>query len=259
MRKIRILFFTIFLLANSPLHAQTDLRIWLGAGMDSLFVRDSLFSEIIDSTVVLNSLGFRRSYCAATEIPWQESKVIHEGIIVSAESTEKSGHKMRAVITNERDSCEVLYESNKDLTRIGRSAVLSILNLLSKPADRNPQHDPYNAVDLFEVAGNIYNGRFDATFRYSFDNSYPSYHPDGWLLISGEKLSVKPITTLINKRGKLKHPDINHNIGYLLMKGDSIYAAIDKYNTIPGLYLKASLHEEEKLILSAFIFTSLDH
>ncbi|MBS1600925.1 MAG: hypothetical protein JST75_22120 [Bacteroidetes bacterium] len=259
MRGTRKLFYIPFMFFVVCVHGQPSRRVWLGDGMDSLFVKDEFHSRVFDSTVVFYGLGAERVYYESTELADNEHNIINAGILLKAKSTDKQHRGIRAVFTDGNDSCEAKYEVKTNITTIGRSATLSLLNLFAKPEYKVPQSDPVAIPDLIEIAGKISTSDGEHSFKFVNDHRVKAYHPEGWLVLTGDTFYIKPITTQVNKHGKLKHPKNIPDIGYLLIKGETICAAVDQFSSPFNFYLRDSLNKKEKLVITAFLFSTMDH
>lgn len=105
---------------------------FLGDNNDSLFISDYVSSNKVDG--IIRCLGYRNDgYQMLDERSGEDVKRI--GLILPAKSVLSSSKKLRAVFGNEIDSCILLYNLTASDTRNGRSALISVLNLVSNIKD----------------------------------------------------------------------------------------------------------------------------
>lgn len=244
-------FLLLFLQLILTTAAQYDRTIFLGEDMmrsfrsDIIKVRnwDSAISFLFDSRLTV-------SYDTVIATSEKQNRL---GIIMPSKSTEKKTYETRLKIDNDVDSCIVTYNHDINVVRHGKSLLIGIANLFSKPGERSSQEEPYYSNELNKAWGTInYRGR---TSQFLLINKHKlDLKNKGWLILNNDTLTIKPITTYKNRKGKIKKSLPHGMFSWVLKKGDTIVAAIDGYMGNNTAYIRRDLNEEDRIILTSFIF-----
>jgi hypothetical protein len=238
---------------------QGNRRIYLGIGMDSLFVHEVMHPVEVDSSTVPAVMGCTRLFFDLTEPEQNDLTVNRAGVILPAKSTETNERNMRGVYTTGQDTCEAIYKAITERITNGRSAALSILNLFSRSENKVPQGPPVVSTDYMQLEGVMHSDHLEAPFRYVSDHRKNVFHTGGWLVLYGDTLKVDLATAQINRRGKIKYPRNPFNTGFLLVKGADIFAAVDGMHSQAVFYLHRGMNREEKLLITAFLMLTSDN
>jgi hypothetical protein len=248
----------LFLSSTMKSYAQVR-RIYLGDDMTTKFDSGMIRKSVAGDNAFFEFSGYQTRRHTSNS---SDKEVINRpGVFLNANSTLTTTITGTAGFGKNNDSCSIEYTIGIGQTKNGRSATVSLINLFSKEENRSPQNDPVISVDYVESCGTIFSNDKSANFLYGirfaglFKMSY------GWLILDGDTLYTRPVTTQVNRRKKLKKPNYQLPSGLLLMKGDSIYAAIDQYgNPNAGYYypntayIFKQLAEYKKLIIAAYFF-----
>jgi hypothetical protein len=257
----RVMIIAVLFLSSAMIsHAQASRRIYLGDDMATKFDSGMIRRSVVGRYSFFEFLGYQTLWHTSNS---SDNEVINqEGLVVNANSTITTTITGTAGFGENNDSCTIEYKISIGKTRSGRSATVSIFNLLSKKENRLPQDDPVTSVDHVQSKGIIFSNDQKADFLYGIGLAGIFKTPYGWLILDGDTLYTKPITAQMNRRKKLKNPNYLLPSGLLLMKGDSIYAAIDQYSNpnagyrYPNtIYIFKQLAENKKLIIAAYFFS----
>jgi hypothetical protein len=259
MFRIPVLLLILFTAGGFKSVAQRTRRIYLGEAMDSLYLKDIIDSQFVYTMPIYTALGCRRLGYRQTRVLNTEHNIINTGILLQGKQSNRTGRSVDVLYTNGMDSCHVRYDDKVTFERTGRSATLSIFNLFAKSEDKIPQSEPTERIGRIDLSGEIVKDSISMPFSYSLVETHYTETPVGWLLMKGDTLYVKPLSKIINKGGKLKSSMLSWDRGYLLKKGNEIFAAAYFLKSPTILYILKSLNDEEKLIITTFLFTSLEY
>ncbi|QNA45438.1 hypothetical protein [Lacibacter sediminis] len=243
-----LLFFLHLILTTA---AQYDRTIFLGEDMMRSFRSDIIKLRFWDSAVSF-LFDTRLTVLYDTVITTSE-KYNRLGLILPSKSTEKTTYESRLKIDNDIDSCIVNYKHDVNVVRHGKSLLFGIINLFSKPEERSPQEEPYYANELNKAWGTINYGSKTSPFLLINKNKLDLKNK-GWLILNNDSLTIKPINTYKNRKGKIKKSLPGGMFSWVLKKGDTIVAAIDGYIGNNIAYISRDLSEEDRIIITAFIF-----
>lgn len=233
-------------------HAQPKRSIYLGDDMAAKFDAGSMSRDIDLDYSFFKFLGYQTLWHGMLSNSTIESTQ-RDGIILTAKSTNTTIINASAAFAKNNDSCIIDYQARIDNVRHGRSAALSVLNLFSKWEYKLRQPEPYTTIGYVQSQGVIRHNNEDASFLYSI--SYKNKMiPNGWLVLHGDTLYCKPVTQQYKRKGKLKKARYLFLTGFMLIKNDTIYAAIDQSNLPDTAYIDNQLTEAEKLVIAAYLF-----
>jgi len=236
-------------------HAQITRNIYLGEGMDTLF--DSGVSKTIYTDkkyTLLELLGYRTF--RHEPVPYTGSEDINRaGLVLPAKREETLELKAEAVVGKNDNTCLIVYDATFEKITEGRSALLSVLKFLSRQEDQAPQEDPSSHIRAVMVTGKISLNESLADFIYqnNFNKRLHLGGLSGKVWYRGDSLSLQPIRTHLNKKGKIKRG----YVGYSLTKKDTIYAAANIFNGEVIYYINKNIGDKEKLITIAYLFIAV--
>jgi len=236
--------------------AQKKRNIYLGTGMDTLFEKCTHEDKYNDKNYLLAELFGYHTFRHEPVIATNNQEINRDGLLLAAKRTENLGIKAEAVFGKDDMTCFVTYDAVIEKITIGRSALVSIVNLFSKEEDKSPQEDPSSHLRRIKVTGKISMNETVVDFVYenNLKKDYRLAGLSGKLWYRGDSLSIQPLKTYNNKRGNKK----KGFIGFSLTKGNTVYAAADTFNDFT-IYLRRSLGEEERLLISAYLFVIISY
>lgn len=169
---------------------------------------------------------------------------IRTGILLNAQSIERDFSEINMLFGNGKDTCRVYCGREESVYRVGRSATVSLLNLLSKKEDRQPQQ--VRETSLSDGLAGYIDAAFGDTVSFILNSVATFTQMNGALLINDELYKLKPITEKIKKDGSTKKGVF---LGVQLLKGDVVYGAIGfpEFLQMPDrvfLYSKATYREQ---------------
>jgi len=236
--------------------AQKKRNIYLGPGMDTLFDRCTYEKEYNDKNYLLLELLDHHTFRHDPVIITNNPEINRDGLILAAKRTENLGIKAEAVFGKDDMTCFVTYDAAIEKITIGRSALVSIVNLFSKEEDKSPQEDPGSHLRKIKVTGKISLNETVVDFIYEINlkKDYLLAGLSGKLWYRGDSLSLQPLKTYNNKKGKSR----KGFIGFSLTKGNTIFAAADTFNDFT-IYISRSLSEEDRLLISAYFLVIISY
>lgn len=232
-------------------NAQKKRNIYLGEGMDTLFEAGTSKRTHTDKKyILLEFLGYQTFSHGPVSYTSNED-INRVGLVLPAKRTEYLEIKAEAVVGKNENTCLIVYDAAIEKITKGRSAFVSVMNLFSRQEDKSPQEDPSSHLRKVKVTGKISLNDTIVDFIYenNFNRDYNLGGLSGKLWYRGDSLTLQPLKTYHNKKGKKK----KGYIGYSLKKGDVVYAAADTYNDFT-FYINKSIGQEERLLISAYLF-----
>ncbi|HMR90674.1 MAG TPA: hypothetical protein PKC69_00100 [Chitinophagaceae bacterium] len=233
----------ILALLSSDSSAQSKWTVYLGPDMHDRYTAESLKDSTGDGIHYTVFPGYDIFLHQATADS-QQDKGGRDGILLNAKSTVAYMRDGIISFGNSHHLALITYHQVSEVTRHGRSAAVSILNLFSKKEDRNPQAEPgYEEKSRF-IAGSIRLAGKAFPYSYSTRNNYMTADGDTVSIVQASRFRKR-------KSGKVKNRKNSYE-AVLLMKNDQIIAAMD-YNQSPvAFYIRRGLNENEKLLYTAF-------
>lgn len=231
-------------LVVNNLAAQRKWGIYLGPHKDSLYTVSTAYIDRRDNYRFFHfmsfpKMNFNRSWKATKE------NIIRLGLVLPAKSTFDHQQGGVAIFGNSTDSVFISYWIKSQVVRNGRSAALSILNLLSKQQDKMPQDAPHFYESSTTITGFICLG----DEQFEFDRRQ--------IILGKDTLRLVPARQFINsKTGKIKLREPRCFYCSELLKGKTALAALSNPTSAGNYYLLKSLEYKEKLLISAFLFIS---
>jgi hypothetical protein len=110
--------------------AQSKWKLYLGSGQDSLFEKSDIIRNIGGDYSFFDLAGF---HTYRHELIQADSgkNMDRAGLVLAAKTTSTFGMNGEAVFGINNDTCLIVYKAQIDRVTHGRSAALSILNLVS--------------------------------------------------------------------------------------------------------------------------------
>lgn len=231
--------------------AQKNRNIYLGPGMDTLFEMGSYEKKYTDKDYILLKLLGYQTFSHGPVIETSKENINRPGLLLPAKRTETLGIRAEAVIGTNDHTCLIIYDAAIEKITKGRSAFISVMNLFSKEEDKSPQEEPSSHLRKIKVTGkfSLNDTIVDFVYENNFNRDYHLGGLSGKVWYRGDSLSLQPLKTYRNKKGKKR----KGFIGFSITKSHIIFAAADTYNDFT-FYLNKTLREEEKLVVSAYLF-----
>jgi hypothetical protein len=249
----------LFLSITVVAFGQPDRRIWLGEDVLTKYEQGELKRDSSDHYYS----GFIRYRCDRFEFSSNASneKTNRDGLLLSAKSTTNTSVIGQAVVHNDNDSCFIVFNAIIEQVRHGRSAATSVLNLFSKKEDKSPQDEPYTDIHHVSSSGWILFGNDSSAFTYFINYNKDRIKPGGWLVLHRDTIYVRPVAAQVKlpKGKKIKKPGYIWPEGLLLVKGETVIAALDQAIGTASdpftVYIAKDLSERNKLVIAAFFIS----
>ncbi len=232
---------------------KVPLQNFINDDKDSLFISGYVSSGKMNG--IVECLGYQNDgYQVLSEGSGEDVKRL--GLILPAKSILYTSHKMRAAFGNETDSCILLFNKTYNETRKGRSALISVSNLVSnvKGDPYTPQNDPTVSLTSVvsegtimlndQISGFYYKRNFDGMKRIAYE---------GWLVLRGDTITAKQVRDRYDDNGKMINDNWTYYHWLQLVKNGATYAAAFVSNTSTmKVYVSKNLSEAEKMLIAAY-------
>ncbi len=188
---------------------------------------------------LLQFLDYRVYSSRTLNISYNDS-TINGGILFGADKIERPTSEKEFLFGVGSDTCTVHYYHSEIIRHHGRSAVISVVNLFSKKANKSPQET--SDTHLADTTrGTIYSRDFDNS-SFSFENIKFQLMATGELVIDNKTFLLKPIISKNNNFQGLK-----------LVKNDTMYAAISKpFFNGDKIFLYTRATTKQQLVIAAY-------
>lgn len=178
-----------------------------------------------------------------------------DGLILNARSMLVHTVFVRKSMGKGVDTCTVEFNKITKELRRGRSALMSVMNLVStvKGESTDPQAEPDTSLHSIEASGKvrIQDRDFPFYFRHSFTKNLVY---SGWLVMNGDTLRSNQVRDTRNEGGKLKQANGYYDYWFELIRNNKPCVVIQLHKGAYGrIYLSKDLNAEEKLLCLAYI------
>lgn len=158
----------------------------------------------------------------------------------------------KARLSSGTDTCLITYHSDAEVTRSGRSAIVSIYNLFANEKNRISQR-PYRYVSANKVEGHIQLDSLTVPFSFLQVHRDTRYEYEGFLALQPDSIFVAPANKALTPRNKI----VTQPMGIYLLQNSNrqVFAALDFEHKPGQVYLLRQLTEKDKLLVAAFLST----
>jgi len=178
-----------------------------------------------------------------------------DGLILNARSMLVHTVSVRKHMGKGMDTCTVEFSKLIKELRRGRSAMMSVMNLVDgvKGKETHPQSEPDTSLHSIEASGEIRirDRNFPFYFRHSFTKNLVY---SGWLVMNGDTLRSNQVRDTRNEKGQFKKANWYYDYWFELIRNNKPCVVIQLHKGAYGrIYLSKDLSAEEKLLCLAYI------